>query len=100
MSEDTHLVRCHGRRLRNEPPTEPALPLLTKADIGILRPVMLDVVSICVQYDGGGTELFCIDDLHHRQNNGRYENYFSKRLQRSSRQKKRGAPLGGHTLRI
>ena len=65
-----------------------------------LRPVMLDAVSICVQYDVGGTDIFCTDDLRHRQHNGRYENYFSKRLQRSSRQKQRGAPLGDHTLRI
>jgi hypothetical protein len=58
------------------------------------------VVSICVQHDVGGTDFFCTDDLHHRQNNGRYENYFSNRLQRSSRQKQRGTPLGDHTLRI
>ena len=48
----------------------------------------------------GGTDIFSADDLHHRQNNGRYENYFSKRLQRSSRQKQRDAPLADHTLRI
>ena len=61
---------------------------------------MLDAVSICVQDDVGGTNIFCTDDLHHRQSNGRHENYFSKRLQRSYRQKQRGAPLAGHTLRI
>ena len=61
---------------------------------------MLDAVSICVQYDVGGTDIFSGDDLRRRQNNGRYENYFSKRLQRSSRQKQCGAPLGDRTLRI
>jgi|GEM_PF-2403891 hypothetical protein len=71
-----------------------------KADIGALRPGMLDAVSICIQYDVGGSYIFCTDDLHHRQHNGRYENYFSKRLQRSSRQKQHGTPLGDHTLRI
>jgi len=61
------------------------LPLLTQADINRLRPVMLDAVSICVQYDLDGADIFSGDNLRHRQNNGRYENYFSKRLQRSSR---------------
>jgi hypothetical protein len=46
---------------------------------------MLDAVSICVQYDLDGADIFSGDNLRHRQNNGRYENYFSKRLQRSSR---------------
>jgi hypothetical protein len=54
------------------------------ADIGRLRPMMLDGVPICVQYDVGGAEFFCADDLHHRQKNGRYKNYFFKRLQRRS----------------
>jgi hypothetical protein len=61
---------------------------------------MLDAVSICVQYDLDGVDIFSGDDLRHRQNNGRYENTFSKRSQRCSRQKQRGAPLGDHTLRI
>jgi len=61
---------------------------------------MLDAVSVCVQYDGGGTDCFGADDLQHRQDNGHYENYVSKRLQRSSRRKLRGAPLGDYTLRI
>jgi hypothetical protein len=61
---------------------------------------MLDAVSICVQYDLDGADIFSGDDLRHRQNNGRYENYFSKRLQRSSRQKQHGSPLGDHTFRI
>jgi hypothetical protein len=61
---------------------------------------MLDAVSICVQYDVGGSYIFCTDDLHHRQHNGRYENYFSKRLQRSSRRKQHGVPSGDHTPRI
>ena len=52
-----------------------------KADIGRSRPVMLDAVSICVQYDVGGSYIFCTDDLRHRQHNGRRENYFSNRLQ-------------------
>ena len=44
----------------------------------------LDRVPICVQYDVGGIEFFRTDDLHHRQKNGRYKNYFFKRLQRRS----------------
>jgi len=47
---------------------------------GRLRPVMLDAVSVCVQYDVG-SYIFCTDDLRHRQHNGRHENYFSNRLQ-------------------
>jgi hypothetical protein len=31
----------------------------------------LDGITICVQYDAGGTEFFCADDLHHREKNGR-----------------------------
>jgi YHS domain-containing protein len=61
---------------------------------------MLDAVSICIQYDVGGTYYFCTDDLRHRQDNGHHENYFSNRLQRSSHQKQHGAPLGDHTFRI
>jgi hypothetical protein len=53
-------------------------------NIGGLRPVTLDGVPICVQYDVGGIEFFRTDDLHHRQKNGRYKNYFFKRLQRRS----------------
>lgn len=60
---------------------------------------MLDVVPICVQYDLDA-DIFSGDDLRHRQHNGRYQNYFSKRLQRSSRQKQRDVPLGDHTPRI
>jgi hypothetical protein len=59
------------------------------------------LVAICVQYDLDGADIFSGDDLRHRQNNGRrYENSFSKRSQRCSRQKQRDAPLGDHTLRI
>ena len=61
---------------------------------------MLDAISICIQCDVGGTGVFCTDDLHHRHNNGRHENYFFKDLQRSSRQKRRDAPLADHTFRI
>ena len=71
-----------------------------KADIGRLRPVMVDAVAICVQYDVGSRHIFSADELGHRQRNGRPENCFSKRLQRRSRQKQRGALLGDHTLRI
>ena len=72
---------------------------MSASHIGRLRRVILDAVSICVQHDAGGTDFICTDDLHHHQNNG-YENHFSKRLQRGSRQKQRGTPLGDHTLRI
>jgi hypothetical protein len=70
------------------------------ADIGGLRPVTLDGVPVCVNYDVDGTEFFCTDDLHYRQKSGRYKNYFFKLLQRSSRRKQRGAPLDDRTLRI
>jgi hypothetical protein len=46
---------------------------------------MLDAVSICVQYDLDGADIFSGDDLRHRQNNGRYENYFSKRSSETTR---------------
>jgi hypothetical protein len=56
-----------------------------KGDIGRLRPVTLDGVPVCVNYDVDGTEFFCTYDLHHRHKSGRYKNYFFKFLQRSSR---------------
>ena len=60
----------------------------------------IDGIPFCVQDDVGSAGFFWTDDLHHRQNSGRYKNYFSKRLQRRSRQKQRGAPLDDHTRRI
>ena len=65
-----------------------------------LRVGLQDAVSICIQRDVGCSDCLCTDDLHHRQNNRRYENYVSKSLQRRSRQKQRGVPLDVHTFRI